>query len=147
MLSFLITRHCSLATYSPDNLNHKLLQEEGTYFWTAQDTGKAPRKTSWKMGNGVAPVEAGAAKTGAKYTEAEWQQMILGMKREHRENIEILRKEQDEALFKVRLFTLFLFYSIFSIFYPPTCLSYIFQIVQDLVLIRVNVSYLLGSNK
>ena len=62
------------------------------------------------MGNGVAPVpvEGGSAKAGAKYTEAEWQQMILGMKREHRENIEILRKEQDEALFKVSLFTLFL---------------------------------------
>ena len=89
------------------------MQEEGTYFWTAQDTGKAPRKTSWKMGNGVAPVEAGAAKTGAKYTEAEWQQMILGMKREHRENIEILRKEQDEALFKASLFTLFLLLDIF----------------------------------
>ena len=125
------------------------MQEEGTYFWTAQDTGKAPRKTSWKMGNGVAPVDGGGAKTGAKYTEAEWQQMILGMKREHRENIEKLRKEQDEALFKASLFTLFLFIktSYFSIFYPPTFLSYIFQIVQDLVLIRVNVSYLLGSNK
>ena len=84
------------------------MQEEGTYFWTAQDTGKAPRKTSWKMGNGVAPVDGGGVKTGAKYTEAEWQQMILGMKREHRENIEKLRKEQDEALFKASLFTLFL---------------------------------------
>ena len=101
------------------------------------------------MGNGVAPLDGGGAKTGAKYTEAEWQQMILGMKREHRENIEKLRKEQDEALFKASLFTLFLFIktSYFSIFYPPTFLSYIFQIVQDLVLIRVNVSYLLGSNK
>ena len=125
------------------------MQEEGTYYWTAHETGKPPRKTSWKMGNGVAPLDGGGAKTGAKYTEAEWQQMILGMKREHRENIEKLRKEQDEALFKASLFTLFLFIktSYFSIFYPPTFLSYIFQIVQDLVLIRVNVSYLLGSNK
>ena len=124
------------------------MQEEGTYFWTAQDTGKAPRKTSWKMGNGVAPVDGGGVKTGAKYTEAEWQQMILGMKREHRENIEKLRKEQDEALFKASLSTLLFFFSLyFSILSPPTFLSYIFQIVQDLVLIRVNVSYLLGSNK
>ena len=100
------------------------------------------------MGNGVAPVESGGAKAGAKYTEAEWQQMILGMKREHRENIEILRKEQDEALFKASLFNnIILITGYFSIFYSPTCLSYIFQIVQDLVLIRVNVSYLLGSNK
>ena len=96
------------------------MQEEGTYFWTAQDTGKAPRKTSWKMGNGVAPVESGGAKAGAKYTEAEWQQMILGMKREHRENIEILRKEQDEALFKASLFTLSLSLdiSLFSVLQP-----------------------------
>ena len=98
------------------------MQEEGTYFWTAQDPGKAPRKTSWKMGNGVAPVpvEGGAAKTGAKYTEAEWQQMILGMKREHRENIEILRKEQDEALFKASLYTLLLLldFFLFSLLQP-----------------------------
>ena len=73
------------------------------------------------MGNGVAPVEAGAAKTGAKYTEAEWQQMILGMKREHRENIEKLRKEQDEALFKASLSTLlfsFLDIFLFSLLQP-----------------------------
>ena len=58
------------------------------------------------MGNGVVPVEGGGAKTGAKYTEAEWQQMIMGMKREHKENIEKLRKEQDEALFKARIFAI-----------------------------------------
>ena len=68
------------------------------------------------MGNGVAPVDGGGAKTGAKYTEAEWQQMILGMKREHRENIEKLRKEQDEALFKASLSTLLFYFLIFFLF-------------------------------
>ena len=46
-------------------------------------------------------LESKESKTGAKYTEAEWQQMVLGLRRENKENIEKLRKEQDEALFKV----------------------------------------------
>ena len=36
-----------------------------------------------------------------RYTEAELQQALLGLKREHKESIEQMRKEQDEALFKV----------------------------------------------
>ena len=71
------------------------------------------------MGNGVVPVEATGAKTGAKYTEAEYQQMILGMKREHKENIEKLRKEQDEALFKASLFIFFISFSFFVFFDLP----------------------------
>ena len=43
----------------------------------------------------------GHSKPGARYTEAEWQQMVLGLKRENKDNLEKLRKEQDEALFKV----------------------------------------------
>ena len=45
--------------------------------------------------------EEGGTKAGAKYTEAEWQQMVLGLKRENKENVERLRKEHDEDLFKV----------------------------------------------
>ena len=68
---------------------------------------KAPRKGSWKMSNGVLPTvpsEEASTKAGAKYTEAEFQQAIMGLKREHKENIEKMRKDQDEALFKVRIF-------------------------------------------
>ena len=75
------------------------------------------------MGNGVAPVETNGAKTGAKYTEAEWQQMILGMKREHKENIERLRKEQDEALFKVSLFLFYLVNFKFPFFFDLSPLT------------------------
>ena len=55
------------------------------------------------MSNGSAVGEevGGQNKVGAKYTEAEWQQMVMGLKRENKENMERLRKEQDEALFKV----------------------------------------------
>ena len=58
------------------------------------------------MSNGSAVGEevganVGQNKVGAKYTEAEWQQMVMGLKRENKENMERLRKEQDEALFKV----------------------------------------------
>ena len=70
------------------------------------------------MGNGVVPVEGSGAKAGAKYTEAEWQQMIMGMKREHKENIEKLRKEQDEALFKARILSKFFHFLFFLLSSP-----------------------------
>ena len=41
-------------------------------------------------------------KHGAKYTEAEVQQLLMGLKREHKDNLELLQKEHDEALFKLR---------------------------------------------
>ena len=63
---------------------------------------------------------------------------------EHRETEEGTRRGavQGESLHIIIFFSYY-----FSILSPPIFLSYIFQIVQDLVLIRVNVSYLLGSNK
>ena len=83
-------------------------------------------------------VESKESKTGAKYTEAEWQQMVLGLRRENKENIEKLRKEQDEALFKVNLdgFLAVLSFSVFIFFFSVSLSS--FQIVQNLVLIRIN---------
>ena len=78
------------------------------YFWSAGEMSKVPRKSSWKMSNGglpglpTVPAEEGCTKAGAKYTEAEFQQALMGLKREHKENIEKMRKDQDEALFKVR---------------------------------------------
>ena len=56
------------------------------------------------LGPGGGAGEDGDSKPGARYTEAEWQQMVMGLKRENKESIEKLRKEQDEALFKVRLY-------------------------------------------
>ena len=41
-------------------------------------------------------------KHGAKYTEAEVQQLLMGLKREHKDNLELLQKDHDEALFKQR---------------------------------------------
>ena len=70
------------------------------------------------MSNGLKEdrdVESKESKTGAKYTEAEWQQMVLGLRRENKENIEKLRKEQDEALFKV-IFSYFFAVSTLSVF-------------------------------
>ena len=84
-------------------------------------------------------LESKESKTGAKYTEAEWQQMVLGLRRENKENIEKLRKEQDEALFKVDFddnFYAVLFFSVFIFFFSLSLSS--FQIVQKLVLIRIN---------
>ena len=80
------------------------------YYWSAGEMSKVPRKGSWKMSTGVVPTvpsEESSTKAGAKYTEAEFQQAIMGLKREHKENIEKMRKDQDEALFKVRNIILF----------------------------------------
>ena len=55
-------------------------------------------------GDGDTGPNTGHSKPGARYTEAEWQQMVLGLKRENKENVEKLRKEQDEALFKVNIY-------------------------------------------
>jgi len=85
--------------------NENQFKEDGMYFWSGGEVPKAPRKGSWKMSNGVLPTvpsEEASTKAGAKYTEAEFQQAIMGLKREHKENIEKMRKDQDEALFKVR---------------------------------------------
>ena len=38
--------------------------------------------------------ESESERPGAKYTEAEVQQLLLGLRREHKDNIEMLRKEQ-----------------------------------------------------
>ena len=83
------------------------MKDEGQYYWAYESSSKpSSRKTSWKMSNGTlgpgAGAGEGASKPGARYTEAEWQQMVMGLKRENKESIERLRKEQDEALFKVR---------------------------------------------
>ena len=85
------------------------VQDEATYSWAAGGEAGAgartPRKTSWKLaGPGLLPAlptEESASKPGAKYTEAEFQQLLMGLKREHKEAVEKMRKEQDEALFKV----------------------------------------------
>eukprot|EP00092_Neocalanus_flemingeri_P034648 GFUD01037690.1.p1 GENE.GFUD01037690.1~~GFUD01037690.1.p1 ORF type:complete len:617 (+),score=161.08 GFUD01037690.1:261-1853(+) len=79
-------------------------KEDGVYCWSTGEM-KVPRKSSWKMSAGVlptVPAEEGCVKSGAKYTEAEFQQALMGLRREHKENIEKMRKDQDEALFKVR---------------------------------------------
>ena len=86
-------------------LHFDFKQDDVQYFWASSEAGGKQRKTSWKMSKGsLGPRngEEGESKPGARYTEAEWQQMVMGLKRENKESIEKLRKEQDEALFKVR---------------------------------------------
>ena len=96
---------CNLRiTFVPSSSTDSVtLQEEALYYWATADTAAraTARKTSWKMSNGACAAEEAREKAGARYTEAEWQQMVLGLRREHKEKLETLRKEQDEALFKV----------------------------------------------
>ena len=119
-------------------LHFNFVQDDAQYFWASSEAGSKQRKTSWKMSKGSLPrAEEGESKPGARYTEAEWQQMVMGLKRENKESIEKLRKEQDEALFKVRSP---LSQSIPDCFFCFLFPSSSFQIVQDLVLLRVSVS-------
>ena len=94
------------------------------------------------MSNGACAAEEAREKAGARYTEAEWQQMVLGLRREHKEKLETLRKEQDEALFKVGdnvQISSFLSYLLFISYFLHFTSS--FQIVQRLVVLRVSVSW------
>ena len=134
---------CSLSMVTV--LTVSTVQEEALYYWATADTAAraTARKTSWKMSNGACAAEEAREKAGARYTEAEWQQMVLGLRREHKEKLETLRKEQDEALFKVgdnvQLCKYLLSYHIYSLF--PISFTSSFQIVQRLVVLRVSVSW------
>jgi len=71
-------------------------KDEGVYTWTKGSF----RKSAWVL-NSTPPLENGT-KAGAKYTEAEYQQALMGLRKENRLAMDRMRKEQDEAIFKVR---------------------------------------------
>ena len=60
-----------------------------------------PGKIEFKIQNGD-DHDGNKQKHGAKYTEAEVQQLLLGLKREQKDNLELMQKAHDEALFKLR---------------------------------------------
>lgn len=79
------------------------LREDVIYAWSKSPPtptrNGTPVKLDWKT---ASPGSSSKSNPGAKYTEAELQQALMGLKREHKESIELLRKEQDEALFELR---------------------------------------------
>merc|ERR1719278_73104 len=88
-----------LGVLRPAPGQENVFKEEGTYSWAHTEQR---RKTSWKTSANLLAAEESNSRPGARYTEAELQQALLGLKRSHKEAIEQMRKEQDEALFKVR---------------------------------------------
>merc|ERR1719278_1260013 len=86
-----------LGVLRPAPGQENVFKEEGTYSWAHTEQR---RKTSWKTSANLLAVEESNSRPGARYTEAELQQALLGLKRSHKESIEQMRKEQDEALFK-----------------------------------------------
>ncbi|QQP35507.1 Cappuccino [Caligus rogercresseyi] len=81
-------------------------REEGTYSFRRKTSIKAWRKTSSSSGcsGGSSPQQESSSspRLGLKYTEAEMQQAVLGLKRQMKESISALKKEHDEELFKLR---------------------------------------------
>ncbi len=88
-----------------------VFREDQFFSWAKDDRvvrngggGGSPGKVAVAEWEDAASSSAGEgdAKPGARYTEAELQQSLMAARREHKEGTEQLRKEQDEALFKLR---------------------------------------------
>ena len=91
-------------------------RDDVMYQWSCKSESIAGtpirNNSSWKLSSnlpangstpsGVDEELASSNKPGAKYTEAEYQQALMKLKREHKEKIREMQKEIDEALFKVR---------------------------------------------
>ena len=75
------------------------------YRWSKEAANKvtAPGKiaSSWQQPT-TEGVESEDKKLGAKYTEAEAQGMMMGLKREHKEALVEIQKLHEEEMFKVR---------------------------------------------
>ncbi|XP_063240371.1 protein cappuccino isoform X2 [Bacillus rossius redtenbacheri] len=84
------------------------------YFWSHAEAPLAAPPTpgrlsqlSWPPASPGLPdlsslVAPPACSPGAKYTEAEFQQVVMGMKREHKENLKRLSNSQEVSLFSLR---------------------------------------------
>ncbi|CAB4056763.1 FMN2 [Lepeophtheirus salmonis] len=82
-------------------------KEDSTYSFSKRHSLRnSPERTlsnKWRKNSSSASSSVESSpKLGLKYTEAEMQQVILGLKRQLKESIETLKKEHDEELFKLR---------------------------------------------
>ena len=93
-----------------DDKNHNeeneciLFRDDIMYQWKKSDKQSCNAGTPGKIEFKLPNIQNGEneQKHGAKYTEAEVQQLLMGLKREHKDNLELLQKDHDEALFKQR---------------------------------------------
>ncbi|KAK6642133.1 hypothetical protein RUM44_013856 [Polyplax serrata] len=81
------------------------------YFWAHSEapaiTPLSPRRLSsglWSSFSSVTDADAAMpqSRPGARYTEAEFQQVVIGLKKEHKENLTRLTRGQEVKLFKLR---------------------------------------------
>ncbi|TRY63309.1 hypothetical protein TCAL_13592 [Tigriopus californicus] len=96
----------ALRAVQEGNSGHDL-RDDVIYAWSKSPPtptrNGTPVKVDWKNASEFhSPSSSAKGNPGAKYSEAELQQALLGLKREHKDSIELLRKEQDEALFELR---------------------------------------------
>ncbi|KAJ9582146.1 hypothetical protein L9F63_003488, partial [Diploptera punctata] len=92
-----------------------LFRPDLMYYWSHAETPTAAPPTPGRLTASAWPpssplgfsaaaelANAATSRPGARYTEAEFQQVVMGLKREHRENLNRLSKDQEVALFNVR---------------------------------------------
>jgi len=79
-------------------------KDDVMYFWAGDRKGSPGRlKKTWKSSNStMEEMEKSASPAGARYTEAEFQQAHMALKRAHKEKLEKMTKEHEEALFEIR---------------------------------------------
>ncbi|KAH7986204.1 hypothetical protein HPB52_025130 [Rhipicephalus sanguineus] len=82
------------------------LQPDLMYYWTHSEVPACPASNvvPGKLTTDYwpPPDSEGDARPGLRYTEAEAQQMIMGLKKAHRNELEKLQKEHELALFSLR---------------------------------------------
>ncbi|XP_068202042.1 uncharacterized protein [Palaemon carinicauda] len=84
-----------------------LFRPDLMYFWSHTEASPAQILTPGKISPSAWPPPnfaelLSSARPGAKYTEAEFQQVVMGLKREHKESLDRVERDQEVSLFNLR---------------------------------------------
>ncbi|KAK7066966.1 Fmn2p [Halocaridina rubra] len=84
-----------------------LFRPDLMYYWAHTEASPAQILTPGKISMSVWPPPnftelVSSSRPGAKYTEAEFQQVVMGLKREHKESLDRVERDQEVSLFNLR---------------------------------------------
>ncbi|KAK8381898.1 hypothetical protein O3P69_015123 [Scylla paramamosain] len=84
-----------------------LFRPDLMYYWAHTEASPAQILTPGKISPTVWPPpnfaeSLSSTRPGAKYTEAEFQQVVMGLKREHKESLDRIQQGQEVSLFNLR---------------------------------------------